>query len=78
MSETTATDTSTRRETHATRRRRSSLVTCLRKQPDEREVLRQEQARVQKQVQRLRRHRLWLQLQANLDRVLRDKHPVQD
>ena len=71
MSSTTATSTATHRETRATRRQRSSLWSSLRKRPDQREALRQEQTRLQKQAQRLRHHRLWLQLQADLDRVLR-------
>ena len=61
-----------RRESRSTRRWRSSLMTNLRQRPDERGVLRQEQARLHKQAQRLRHHRLWLQLQIKLDRVLRD------
>ena len=68
--------TSTLRESRAARRQRSSLMTSLHKRPDERVVLRQERTRLQKQAQRLRNHRLWLQLQVNLDRVLRDNDPT--
>ena len=72
----TANKTSTLRESRAARRQRSSLMTRLGKRPDERVVLRQEQTRLQKQAQRLRHHRLWLQLQVNLDRVLRGNDPT--
>ncbi len=74
MSRTASDNTSTLRAPRATRRQRSSLLTSLRKQPDTRAALRQEQARLRKQAQRLRHHRLWLQLQTDLDRVLRDGH----
>ncbi len=68
--------TSTLRESHASRRLRRILTTNLRKRPDARLALLQEQARLHKQVQRLRHHRLWLQLQVSLDRVLRDGDSV--
>lgn len=68
--------TPTQHEARTTRRQRSSLMTNLRKRPDRRGSLRQEQARLHKQAQRLRHHRLWLQLQVNLDRVLRDSDPA--
>ena len=73
MRDTTTNSVSTARESRSTRRLRSSLMSNLRKRPDERKALRQEQARLQKQALRLRRHRLWLQLQVNLDRVMRDQ-----
>lgn len=73
MRDALANRTSTRRESRSARRQRSSLMTNLRQRPDARGVLRQEQARLHKQAQRLRHHRLWLQLQVKLDRVLRDR-----
>ena len=72
MSNATATASATQLESRATRRQRHSLLKNLRKRGDTRTALRQEQARLQKQAQRLRQHRLWLQLQARLDRVLQD------
>ena len=65
--------TASQLESRATRRQRHSLLKNLRKRTDTRNTLRQEQARLQKQTQRLRQHRLWLQLQARLDRVLHDQ-----
>ena len=54
----------------ASQRQRNTLLTRLRKQADTRVTLRQEQETLQKQIQRLRDHRLWLQLQVRLDRAL--------
>lgn len=72
MRDETKNRTSTLHESRTARRLRSSLRSSLRKCPDERIALRQEHARLQQQAQRLRHHRLWLQLQVNIDRVLRD------
>ena len=76
MKDETTNRTSTLLESRAVRRQRSSLITSLRQRPDERLSLRQERTRLQQQAQRLRDHRLWLQLQANLDRVLQDRGTV--
>lgn len=64
------TASSTPRELQTTRRQRHSLLTLLHKKPDTRHSLRQEQIALQRQVQRLRKYRLLLQLQVNLDRIL--------